>query len=210
MPVYNALPAFLGDSSGSSSTQTKIIQASTSEIIVFPDDGYLIDRVVVQPTPTETKTATPSTSAQTITPTTGRYLSSVTINPIQTQSLSVTLSGTQQTISPTNGYFFSQVTVPAAIPTIEHLHYSAGRNGNVEYQFSKAYKKVIMTAGGYGACSITTGSGWTTTWTKYNQANNSDNIQNTVYYWVKNNVAKNETVKVSLGDRYGFNIIGIN
>ena len=121
MPVYNALPAFLGDSSGNSSTQTKIIQASTSEITVFPDDGYLIDRVVVQPTPTETKTATPSTSAQTITPTTGHYLSSVTINPIQTQSLSVTLSGTQQTISPTNGYFFSQVTVPAAIPTIEQL-----------------------------------------------------------------------------------------
>lgn len=111
MPVYNALPALVGSGDDNTLTQAKIIQASTSEITVLPDEGYLIDRVIVQPTPTETKTATPSTSAQTITPTSGYYLSSVTINPISTQTKSATPSAATQTISPDSGKYLSSVTV---------------------------------------------------------------------------------------------------
>lgn len=63
----------------SKSEQEKIITAGTSQIEVTPDDGYVLSKVIIQPTPSTSKYAYPSFEKQVITPPTGKLLNEVIV-----------------------------------------------------------------------------------------------------------------------------------
>ena len=186
--------------SGGARKQTKTVTAGTSNKTVTPDEGYLLSSVTVAPTPTQNKSATPTTSTQTIKPDTNYHLGQVTVNAISTQTKTATVASTAQTIKPDSGKYLTGVTVNKL--NVTKLHSSSGRTRTQSYTFTQAYTLVIVTVGGYGTNSITTGSGWTATHTE----NNSTNISQG---WYKFNVAANAVLTMSLGDRNGLSIYGI-
>ena len=89
-----------------------------------------------------------------------------------------------------------------ADPQATLLRSRAGSNQTTSYTFDHDYDIAIVTVGGYGTISMTTGSGWTQT--------HSDNVSsNRAVGWVKYNVQHGESVAVKCNDRYGIAIYGI-
>lgn len=115
-----------------------------------------------------------------------------------------------KTIAPGGSYtipggYTSGGTVRASGVTVTSLKVAAGRRVNFSYTFTDAYNLVIITVGGVDAPSITSGSNWV----DKGHVTVEQNGSNTSYTWYKTNVKKNESVTISMGDRYGVSIHGI-
>ena len=103
-----------------------------------------------------------------------------------------------------NGVKITGTAGSAGVQEVVIEKHAAGSNATVSHSFSKAYKKAIITMGGYGNASITTGSGWT------QQYHDGSSSNNSAYCWTKNNVTSGESVAVKCNNRYGVAIIGVN
>jgi len=114
-------------------------------------------------------------------------------------------SGSTYTIP--EGYHNGSGTVTGTGGAVQEVvieKHQAGSNQTISHTFTKAYKKAIITTGGYANCSITTGSGWT------QQYHDGSSSSNSAYGWTKDNVASGESVSVKCNNRYGVAIIGVN
>lgn len=92
---------------------------------------------------------------------------------------------------------------PSGGGTVTLLEQTGGRSRTETYTFTEDFKTVLITIGCYGSSSIST-SGWSS----LGSAGGSTTGMS--WAWRKDNVVAGETVTMSVGDRGGLNIIGIN
>ena len=107
MSTVNNLPG------GSSRKQSKTVTADVDQIVVLPDDKYLLSQVTVNPTPSSAAEVTAGTSDKTVSPVSGELLSSVVVHPTPSETKSVAPATTAQTVTPTSGKLLSSVSVSA-------------------------------------------------------------------------------------------------
>lgn len=116
------ISAKIVDGGAEQKTQSKTVIPSAEEQTVYPDEGYLLSSVKVEPMPappTQSKTVTSAVNQQTVLPDDGYYLSSVTVDGMPTETADVTPTEQAQTVVPSEGKLLSEVAV-GAIPSQYH------------------------------------------------------------------------------------------